>query len=98
MEILELELFRHFDVQDADEDDDEVKPTDLVIQTTQRLGMACLAFLREVYVRRRTGITREQAADVGRVVANCALAFERPDPAMETLAVEFTLAREGEFI
>ncbi|CAH0043178.1 unnamed protein product [Clonostachys solani] len=94
IEILELELFRHFDAQDADEDDDEGRPTDLVIQTTQRLGMACLAFLRDVYVRRRTGITREQAGDVGRVVANCALAFERPDSATETLAVEFALARE----
>ena len=97
-EILELELFRfgpEYQIDDeGDMSDDGREP---MILTVQRLGIACLEYLRDAYVRRRAQIGRDQATIVSRVISHCAQAFENDGhPASEEFSVEFGLLRIGE--
>jgi ubiquitin carboxyl-terminal hydrolase 34 len=96
-EILELELFRFGPEYQADDEggmlDNDREP---MILTVQRLGVACLEYLRDAYVRRRAQIGRDQANIVSRVINHCGQAFENDGrPASDDLSVEFGLLRIG---
>ncbi|KAF4990869.1 hypothetical protein FDECE_14224 [Fusarium decemcellulare] len=95
-DFLERELFQFLpednsQVENDQDDQDDIK------QTTKQVGLMCLAYLQEHYVRRRAHLSRDIAGLFLQVVGQCARAVDADPETQSELDTEF-LAMQREVV
>lgn len=86
---LEHEVFRY----ELDEEDQEIQ--DQMRLVMKQLGIMCLRFMQEHYVRRRIELRRDTAGAFLQVVGQCAKVMDRNSETQDDLDVEFLAAQFG---
>ncbi|KFA72723.1 hypothetical protein S40288_07612 [Stachybotrys chartarum IBT 40288] len=87
--LVEETLFHTGLQDDLGADEGSMERKELIEECIQRLGVSCLIYVRDAYVKRRAHISREKSLTVQRMLAKCAEAYSSGEGAAEDLQAQF---------